>query len=168
MNHRLLLLRHAKSSWDDAGLADHDRPLADRGRRAAGLMGAHLRTSDLLPDLVLCSSARRTRETLELLALEDPEARIEERLYGADEDALLDRVRRLPEDAGTVLLLGHNPGIQDLAIRLAGPDAGEEAARLREKFPTGALAAFSVRGTWAHLAANDVRLSSLVLPRELR
>ena len=101
MSHRLLLLRHAKSSWDDAGLADHDRPLAKRGRRAAERVGAYLRTSDLLPDLVLCSSARRTQETLELLALGDREVRIEEGLYGAVEHELLDRVRQLSDGERT-------------------------------------------------------------------
>ncbi len=168
MSHRLLLLRHAKSSWDDASLPDHDRPLAARGRAAAELMGAHLRATGLRPDLVLCSSAKRTRETLELLSLDEPEVRIEDGLYGADDGSLLARVRLLPEDAGTVLLIGHNPGMQDLAIVLAGPGGGDEVVRLREKFPTGALAAFEVVGTWAGVATGDARLSALVLPRELR
>ena len=168
MTHRLLLLRHAKSSWDDESLPDHDRPLAKRGRKAAELVGAHLRASGPRPDLVLCSSATRTRETLELLSLEDPQVRIEDDLYGADDGALLARVRLLPEDAGTVLLIGHNPAMQDLAIRLAGPGAGEQAARLREKFPTAALAVYEIGGVWGSLAADVAHLSSLVLPRELR
>jgi phosphohistidine phosphatase len=167
MTHRLLLLRHDKSSWDDPGLADHDRPLAKRGRRAAERMGGHLRASGLLPDIVLCSSARRARETLLLLALGDREVRIEEDLYGAGERELLDRVRRLPDDQRTAMLVAHNPGMHDLAIRLAGLHPTAVTARLREKFPTGALAVFETDEGWAHLAEETVRLDSIVLPREL-
>ena len=167
MTHRLLLLRHAKSSWDDPGLADHERPLAKRGRQAAERIGAHLRTSGLHPHMALCSSARRTRETLELLALEGCEVHIEEGLYGAADDELLERARELSETIGTAIVIGHNPGLHDLAIRLAGLNPTAVTARLQEKFPTGALAVFETHRTWADLDARTARLSSMVLPREL-
>jgi phosphohistidine phosphatase len=164
---RLLLLRHAKSDWGDPSLPDHDRPLATRGRKAAERMGDHLRTESLAPDLVLCSSARRTRETFERLGLDAVEIGFEDELYGAPGDALLSRLQRLPDSVGDVLLIGHNPGVQDLAMALAGPDLGEGAVRLREKFPTGALAVFEVQGTWSGFSPGRARLASFVVPREL-
>jgi phosphohistidine phosphatase len=165
MTHRLLLLRHAKSSWDDSQLDDHDRPLAERGRRAAEDVGARLRESGLAPDLVLCSTATRTRQTLELLDLEQPAVRFEDRLYGADAEELLEVVRELPEEAGAVLVIGHNPGMHDLALRLAAAASGPEADHLRERFPTAALAVFESDGGWAELAAGGGRLRSYVTPR---
>jgi phosphohistidine phosphatase len=167
MTHRLLLLRHAKSDWGDASLPDHDRPLAKRGRAAADRMGAHLRAEGPRPDLALCSSARRSQETCERLGLANLETAVEDSLYGAPDDELLARLRTLREDTGVVLLVGHNPGVQDLAIALAGPDLGEDAVRLREKFPTGALAVFDVDGAWWELAPGRARLSAFVVPREL-
>ncbi len=167
MTNRLLLMRHAKSSWDDESSPDHDRPLAKRGRGAAELMGKHLRTAGLLPDLVLCSSARRTRETLERLQLPETETRFEGPLYGASDRGILAVIHESGGDAGTLLVLGHNPGMQDLAIDLAGADLGEGASRLRERFPTGALAVFETDEAWRDLAARHVRLASFVVPREL-
>jgi phosphohistidine phosphatase len=167
MTHRLLLLRHAKSSWDDASVPDHERSLAKRGHRAADRMGAHIRSSGLDPDLILCSSARRTRETLERLGLEGADVRIEEGLYGAGGEELLARVREIAEEVASALVLGHNPGVHDLAIGLTGPDLGDEAARVRERFPTGALAVFETDGSWRELGPERARLGSFVVPREL-
>jgi phosphohistidine phosphatase len=166
----LHLLRHAKSSWDDPGLADHDRPLAPRGIRAAGTMAAHMRAAGIRPDLVLCSSSQRTRETLDLLDDAVPAScgvRIEDWVYGAWADELLDGLRRLPPDARRVLLVGHNPGLQDLALRLAA--SGELLAEVAEKFPTGALATLEadIRG-WPDLAPGCARLAGFVRPRDLR
>jgi phosphohistidine phosphatase len=166
MTHRLLLLRHAKSSWDDAELDDHDRPLAPRGRRAAERVGERLRDAQLAPDLVVCSTAARTRQTLELLGLEDPEVRFEKRLYGAGEDELLDLVRGLDDAAETVLVIGHNPGMQELALRLAAAASGPDAEHLRERFPTAALAVYESEGGWAALADGRGRLRSYVTPRD--
>jgi phosphohistidine phosphatase len=166
MTHRLLLLRHAKSSWDDPELDDHDRPLAKRGRRAAEDVGARLREMDLAPDLVLCSTATRTRETLELLSLEHAAVRFDDRLYGADEDELLDLVRELPDGTGWVLVIGHNPGLHELALRLAVSATGPDAEHLRERFPTAALAVFESDGGWAELADGRGRLRSYVTPRD--
>ncbi len=123
------------------------------------------------PELVLCSSARRTRETLELLqpALEGVPARIEDELYGADASALLDRLRRVEAHVDAVMLVGHNPGLQDLALDLTG--GGDEAAvaQLHTKFPTAALATLDL-GTidWNELGPRRASLTSLVLPRRLR
>jgi phosphohistidine phosphatase len=162
--HLLLLLRHAKSSWDDPGLADHDRPLAPRGRKAAKRIGRHLRDQGPEVSLALCSSARRARDTLSLVAPGgDIEIEIEPELYGAGAGELLERLRRVPDDAGTVMLVGHNPAIQELLVSLAR-DPGDLAVR---KFPTGALATLAVNGSWGALAAGQAELAALVVPREL-
>ena len=119
----LLLLRHAKSSWDQPDLADHDRPLSPRGHRAAIALREHLRGLIEPPDVVVCSSAARTVETMQLIRPGLPSGTlvtVDETLYGADGDGLLDRVRRLPSTAAGVLVIGHNPGIGDLAVMLAG------------------------------------------------
>ena len=159
---RLLLLRHAKSSWDDPALADHDRPLAPRGRKASKLIARHLRREEVAVSLVLCSSARRARETLELVA---PGGRTETEpeLYGASAGQLLDRLRRAPEEAGTVMLVGHNPAIQDLLVLLVD-EPGDLAT---EKFPTGALATLAIDGPWRSLEPGRARLAELVTPRAL-
>jgi phosphohistidine phosphatase len=167
MSHRLLLIRHAKSSWDEPSLPDRERPLTKRGRKAAERVAAHLRQAGHRPDLVLCSPSKRTRETLERLALGGADTLVEDGLYGATDDDLLARLRELPENAGTVALIGHNPGMQDLASELVGSDAAAGAVRLREKFPTAAVAVFDVKGTWRDLAQSRVRLASFVVPRDL-
>ena len=159
---RVYLLRHAKSSWEDPELDDHDRPLAPRGRRAAKLIGAHLRRERIEVSLVLCSSARRARETLEL-ADAPGEILVEEQLYGASSAALLERLRRVSDERDAVMLIGHNPAIHELAIELAS-EPGELTA---EKFPTGALAALSFEGSWPALEPGGARLDWLVKPRQL-
>jgi phosphohistidine phosphatase len=117
----LYLLRHAKSSWDEPGLADRERPLAPRGRRAAERMAEHLRTKGIHPDVVLCSAAVRARETLEIVlpALAEPQVLVEDDLYAAHADDLLDRLRTLPKGTGAAMVVGHNPTLQDLALDLA-------------------------------------------------
>jgi phosphohistidine phosphatase len=166
---RLWLLRHAKSSWDDPSLADADRPLAPRGRRAAELMAAHLAVSDVRPSVVLCSSSLRTRETLAAIlpALGDAlEVRIERALYGAGAAELLQRLRQVPNRAPSVMLIGHNPGIQELAFGLAA--SGSALAALREKFPTGALATVDVEvERWRDADNGNATATTLVTPRSL-
>jgi phosphohistidine phosphatase len=165
----LLLLRHAKSSWARSDLPDHDRPLAPRGVRAAGLMADHLREHDLRPALVVCSSAQRARQTLDALRDvldEAAEVTIERRLYGADADELLERLRAVDPGIPSVLVIGHNPAMQDLAIGLAGPVGGDALSRLRTKFPTAALATLEL-ASWDGLAPGGAHLASLVVPREL-
>jgi phosphohistidine phosphatase len=164
---RLLLLRHAKSSWDDPSLADHERPLARRGHRAAESMAEHLRSSVPHPDLVLCSSALRTRETLDRMskAFGDAEVMVDDDLYGATEELLLERLRGVADRFETVAIIGHNPGVHDLAIALAG--SGADLDRMRAKFPTGALAALAFDGPWRELAPGDARLEAFVTPKDL-
>jgi phosphohistidine phosphatase len=165
----LWLLRHAKSSWDDPSLPDTDRPLAPRGRRAAELLAAHLAGSDVRPSVVLCSSSLRTRETLAAIlpALGDAlEVRIERALYGAGAAELLQRLRQVSNRASSVMLIGHNPGIQDLALGLAS--SGPALASLHEKFPTGALATVDVEvERWRDVDNRTAVATNLVTPRSL-
>jgi phosphohistidine phosphatase len=132
---KLILLRHAKSGWDDPGLDDHDRPLAPRGRRAAPVMGAWLRGRGHRPDRVLCSSARRTRETLELLALDPCEVRVLPELYLAEAGTLLRLVEREGAGAGTLMVVGHNPGIGRAAAMCVRDPPSDPAFG---RFPTAA------------------------------
>lgn len=164
----MILLRHAKSSWSDPTLADADRPLAPRGRKAAKRIAEHLRKTAAGPDLVLCSTSLRTRQTLDAIrpALGKAPVELEPGLYAASDDELLGRLRALPDSIESVLLIAHNPGLQDLALTLAATGDGLE--RLRTKFPTGALATLAVRSeTWATLGPGGAELVDCVLPREL-
>jgi phosphohistidine phosphatase len=166
---RVYLLRHAKSSWKDGSLADRERPLAGRGRKAARAMAGHLEDEGIRPDLVLCSPARRTRETLERIedALGDGiEARFEDALYGATEATLLRCLNALPDEVDSVMLIGHNPGLEDLALALASE--GAELARLREKFPTAALATIDLPADrWSAVERGRGELVAFVRPRDL-
>jgi phosphohistidine phosphatase len=170
---RVWLLRHAKSSWSDPSLADRDRPLAARGRRAAKAMARHAAAlPGGLPTLVLCSPARRARETLEPLRERLPEGarvRIEKSLYMASAERLLARLRRLPDAQRDVLLIGHDPGLHELALALARPARTAALARLREKLPSGALVAFELElPSWRALAPATARLARFDRPRDLR
>ncbi len=166
---QLLLLRHAKSSWDDPRLSDHARPLNARGRRAATAMAQVMRDLRLSPDIVLVSSARRTLQTLEALApFEDgPLVEPMDDLYLAPWPRLLDLLRNVPQTARSVLLIGHNPGLHDLGLALLGAGATPEALRLAEGYPTGALAEFSIANPWPTLQAGDGRLVRFLAPRDL-
>jgi len=160
----LHLLRHAKSSWDEPGLDDHERPLAPRGRRAAKQLARHLEDEGIQPELVLCSSARRTVETYEAIgkALGEPQVRIEDELYAASETQLLEQARGVPAGVGSVMLIGHNPGIQYLAVTLAG--SGNELERIRVKYPTAALGTLSFDSTWARLEPGAAALEAFWRP----
>jgi phosphohistidine phosphatase len=166
----LLVLRHAKSSWADPTLADHDRPLAPRGARAASRIAAHLLSEGVRPELVLCSSARRARDTLDALRPvlgKRADLRTERGLYGAGAEEIMERLRIVDPEAASVMIVGHNPGLHDLVTRLAGD--GDEAAvrQLRTKFPTGALATLDLSSAWVGLAPGQAYLSRLVVPRLL-
>jgi phosphohistidine phosphatase len=167
---RLFVLRHAKSSWDDPRMSDHERPLAPRGRRAVKVLHDHLRSSGIEPTLVLCSSARRTRETLDGVQ-PTGERLIESDLYGADAGALIDRLRRVPEEVQSVMLIGHNPAMQMLVLRLADGDDREagrpDLDQVRRKFPTGGLATLEFDCGWSQLAPGRARLTDLVRPKQL-
>ncbi|HEV7456008.1 MAG TPA: histidine phosphatase family protein [Roseococcus sp.] len=170
---QLLLFRHAKSSWDDARLTDHARPLNTRGRKAADAMAAEMRELGLVPDVVLVSSARRTLQTLEALQpLEgSPIIEVMDDLYLAPWPAMLDVLRRLPQTARSAMVIGHNPGLHDLALALLGPAGaalGSAAAqRLAAGFPTGALAEFTLAAPWAQLGEGGGRLVRFLAPRDL-
>jgi len=168
---RLILLRHAKSSWDDSRLEDFDRPLAARGKRAADAMAEYLAGEGLVPDLVLCSAARRTVATWKRLAPKlggTVAVRIEPALYLADAHTLLDRVRSAPAEASRVLLIGHNPGMHALARFLSGAGDEDALARLAAKFPTAALAVIDFDAAqWAGLGRHKGRLERFVTPKEL-
>jgi phosphohistidine phosphatase len=169
MSHTLYLLRHAKSSWADSALADRERPLAPRGRRAAKQIGKHLAALAIEPELVLCSPAERTRQTLELIrpALgASPKVKLEAKLYGATSDELLERIRAVPESIASVMLIAHNPGLQDLALLLAA--GGPECEQLEAKFPTAALATLTLQTTWRRLSEAGAVLASYVVPKQLR
>lgn len=168
----ILLLRHAKSSWDSAALNDHDRPLNKRGERAAALMAVHLAETGPRPDLILCSTAMRTRQTLaplvKALDVPAPPISLEKDLYLASEDALLSRLRALPADVETVLLIGHNDGIGQLAGALAGRGLEPALGQLREKYPTGTLATLRfASGPWSTLGPGACELLAFVRPRDL-
>jgi phosphohistidine phosphatase len=148
---RILLLRHAKSSWDHPGLRDHDRPLAPRGERAAPALGKHFAGSDLRVDRIVSSTAARAWSTARLFR-EAFDRRIplasRRDLYHADSMDLLAIAleEAYRNDQTRIMLVGHNPGMHDLAIDLCGEGEPEAVARLRTKFPTGALAEFDLPG----------------------
>jgi phosphohistidine phosphatase len=162
----LYLLRHAKSSWDDPALPDHARPLAPRGRRDAKRIAKHLDRLGITPTLVLCSPALRTQQTLDLLrpALAEVATQIEAQLYGASSETLLTRIRSVPEAVSSALLIGHNPGLQDLALMLASD--GAELERLEAKFPTGALATLALV-EWRSLGPGQAKLLAYTVPKQL-
>lgn len=170
---QLLLLRHAKSSWDDAGIADHERPLSPRGRRAAEAMRAAMEGLGLAPDLVLVSTARRTRETLQALEpwAETPLVETMESLYLASTSTLLRTLRETAETVRSLLVIGHNPGLHELAMTLIGAHAmtlgTRDMRRLAESYPSGALAEFLVPGPWHTLDEGGARLVRFICPRDL-
>ena len=167
---RLLVLRHAKSSWNNAQLADHDRPLAPRGRRAAEALAEHFATIDPPPALVLCSTARRAQDTLEPIRARLPESTevlVEDDLYGAIAPELLTRLRRVDDATPGVLLVGHNPGLEDLVRGLARQGDSGLIARLHTKFPTGALATLAFDGPWKQLGSTPATLEAYVVPGDL-
>jgi phosphohistidine phosphatase len=167
----LFVLRHAKSSWNNSSLADHDRPLAPRGERAAEALAAHVATIDPPPALVLCSTARRAQDTLEPARARLPDSTavlIEHELYGADAPDLLDRLREVPDDTPSVMLVGHNPGLEDLVKGLGREGDPNLIARMHSKFPTGALATLAFPGPWKGLGWGTATLEAFVVPAELQ
>ncbi|CAO5150610.1 phosphohistidine phosphatase [Frankia sp. AiPs1] len=166
--HKLLLLRHAKSDWADGETPDIERPLSASGRRACALVARHLAQGGLAPDLILCSAALRTRQTVEGIADALPAGvpvLVEDRLYLAEAQALLDRLRDVDDGVPTVLLVGHNPGIHTLAVALLLP---EDRPRI-PTYPTAALAVQDLAVTrWTDLGQGTTRLTSFVTPRALR
>jgi phosphohistidine phosphatase len=168
----IFLLRHAKSAWGNPALDDHERPLNRRGQRSAEVIADHIARQAPRPDLILCSTAVRTRLTLaplmQRLAPPAPPIALERGLYLASEGFLLDRLQDLPDEVGTVLLIGHNEGIGELAASLPGKGAEQLLIAVREKFPTGALAILHAPiGHWPDLAPGSAELVALVTPKDL-
>lgn len=159
---KLLLLRHAKSSWEDTSLPDFERPLNERGLRAAPTIGRYMREQKLQPDLVICSPAKRTRETIALVleaAGIKRDVRYDERIYEASVSTLLEIVSQIEDDKAEVLLVGHNPGFENLLERLTG-----ESIRM----PTAALARIALDAErWREIAAQSGQLELFVTAKEL-
>lgn len=168
----LLLLRHAKSSWEDPGLDDFDRPLAPRGRAAAPIMAAYLKKKKLRPDVVLCSSACRAVQTWELVSKVlggDADVRYLRSLYLAPPSRLIGAVRRVPDAASRAMLIAHNPGMEHLAAVLSGTGSKRKALdKLYIKYPTAALAQieFDVP-SWNEVDRGAGRLTRLIWPKDL-
>jgi phosphohistidine phosphatase len=166
---RLLLLRHAKSDWPD--VADHERPLAKRGKRDSPAVGRWLGRSGHVPDAVVCSTARRARETWELAATglaeavpgAAPPVRYEPRVYEATVLGLLMLVREFSDELRTVLLVGHNPALAELAAGLTAPPQSPPAA-----FPTAAVAVLGLDGDWASTEPGEARLLAFAVPADMR
>ncbi|MFB7088342.1 histidine phosphatase family protein [Streptomyces sp. NPDC056296] len=165
---RLVVLRHAKSARPE-GVADHDRPLAGRGRRDAPAAGRALAQSDRLPDLALSSTALRARQTWELASAQwgtPPPVHYDARLYAAGVPDLLEAVREVPADIETLLLVGHNPGLEELVLALAGDALDDTLDRVRAKYPTSAIAVLDWHGTtWRALAPGAALLTAMTVPR---
>ena len=168
--HQLLFLRHAKSSWDDPKLADRDRPLSKRGRRAAAAMRKAMLDLGLTPNVVLVSPSRRTLETLAALEPWDDTPLVEpvEALYLATAPQLLAILRGVNETVRSLMLIGHNPGMHELAVLLASTSVASDATRrMTTALPTAALAEFSVATQWQQLDAAGTRLVRFLTPRDL-
>jgi phosphohistidine phosphatase len=171
--HQLILLRHAKAARETDGVSDHDRPLTGGGRQAATAVGQAMRRAGLSPDVVLVSSALRTQQTLD--ALEDanvwderPNIDTLPALYMATPNQIRDALRDLPETVRSALVVGHNPGLHELAMSLAGPPAAKpELARLAEGYPTAGLTEFLVTTPWRKLSPGAAALQRFLQPADL-
>jgi phosphohistidine phosphatase len=169
----LSLLRHAKSSWSDARLKDCERPLNERGERAAPRMGAFMARRGLVPDLVLCSTALRARETLDLVLPRfqgrgGPSVVYEDALYLASPATLLRFIHAVEGDARHVMIVGHDPGLHSLALQLAASGRGDDMQALEDKFPTTGLAVidFDVEA-WSDIQPGSGRLLIFMTPKRL-
>ncbi|MFJ7044142.1 SixA phosphatase family protein [Streptomyces sp. NPDC101112] len=165
---RLVVLRHAKSAWP-VGVPDHERPLAARGRRDAPAAGRALAEADCLPDLALCSTAVRATQTWEAVAAQwgtPPPVRLDPRVYAADAAELLDVVHEVPDGVRTLLLVGHNPGLEELVLDLAGDALDDALDTVRTKFPTSAVAVLAWHGdTWSALTPGTALLTDVIVAR---
>jgi phosphohistidine phosphatase len=163
----LVLVRHGKSSWD-YDVDDHERPLSGRGRRDAEALGRLLSQRSLRPDLVLCSTATRTKQTWEYAKAGGAaagEIQYLRDIYHAWVPELLMLIRDVPDEIHTVLVLGHAPGIPDLVEHLCVRTDSPDWAQMDNKFPTSALAVVNVPGSWAELGKGRAELASFVVPR---
>jgi phosphohistidine phosphatase len=169
---KLMLLRHAKSSWGDPGLDDRDRPLNARGKASAQAMGRVMRHRGLLPDLVLCSPARRAKDTWTIAAAEmktAPKIVFSEDVYDfGNGGKLAELIRGQNGKARSLLLVGHNPSMERLAQRLAGKGDKKLRERLEKKYPTGALAVFEADlDAWGDFAEPAFTMTHFIRPRDV-
>jgi phosphohistidine phosphatase len=167
---QLAILRHAKSSWDHPGADDFDRPLNARGEAAAPVMGAKLASLGFSPDLILCSPARRTRQTFEHIKAKftnpDWHVKFDDTMYLANASDLADIVRNRGGEARKLLLIGHNPGVHALATMLTGSGDASSLATMAEKFPTAALAVLSFDSAqWRDIKPGTGRLETFTTPK---
>jgi phosphohistidine phosphatase len=169
---RLMLLRHTKSSWTDPGRDDRDRPLSARGLRAAPAMGAFMRKEKLIPDLVLCSPARRARDTWKLVAESlkgAPKLIVDDAIYDfGNGGRLLDSLRHNGNAAKAVLLVGHNPSLERLALRLIGKGDQSLKEKIAKKYPTGALTVLEFKAhDWKNVKEAEAQLISFTRPKDV-
>jgi phosphohistidine phosphatase len=166
------LFRHAKSDWNDARLRDFDRPLNERGRSGAGLMGLHIRDYGVLWKRIIASPAVRVTQTIDLAAQaagQTPPLNWDRRIYLASSPTLMELLREQEGDPATILMVGHNPGLEDLIFDLV-PDDGTSPLRdiVEEKFPTAAFAVLELEiGSWREIDDGCARLVHLMRPRDL-
>src|SRR5262245_61015808 len=167
----LSLMRHAKSSWDDASLQDFDRPLAKRGQSAAPRMGRFMAEHGLTPQLILCSPAVRTRQTLDLVLPHlsgGPTILYEDGFYLAAPAVLLKRLHKVEGQIRHVMIVGHDPGMQGLAVALAGDGDADMLQALAAKFPTAGLAVIGLKvRSWAKVGHGSGRLELFMTPKKL-
>ncbi|MDD2795260.1 histidine phosphatase family protein [Acidocella sp.] len=171
--HQLILLRHAKAAPANAAPSDHDRPLTDAGRQAAATIAAAMRKAGLAPDVVLVSTALRTQQTfaeLETAGVWDEWPNIDSLpvLYMAAPNRIRDLLRELPETVRSALVIGHNPGLHDLALAISGPASSQpDLVRLNDGFPTAAMAEFLVTTPWRRLGAHGATLQRFIKPADI-
>lgn len=165
----LSLLRHGKSSWNNPALPDQDRPLATRGVTDAPMMGRAMAARGIDPELVLCSSARRTRDTLALVLPElrvEPKVVYEDALYHPSPEGMLEMLRAIGPGVNRVLLVGHNPELHAFALDLVGSGPKHLRDRLREKYPTAGLAVITfASGLWKSVTINSGELKLFLSPK---
>lgn len=168
---KLYLLRHAKSSWEAADLADHDRPLGPRGERGALVVGRYILQRGFIPDLIICSTARRARETRDLAVGQwpaVPQTRYDHEIYLNGRRAILKRLSRVDRPVGSVLIVGHSPDLQDLTLALAAGGDVPLRRKAQEHFPTGTLAVFHLPiDAWSDILRSEGTLVELVTPKSL-
>ena len=167
----LSLFRHAKSAWNNPGLGDFDRPLAPRGEKAAPRMGRYMAREGLEPELVLCSTALRARQTIELACAQwasQPEIRYTDELYHAGPNEMLREAMAIPAGCAHAMLVGHNPGMHALAIALSGDGDADAMDAVGAKYPTAALAVIEFRVDWKSIAPGAGYLQRFVVPRSLK
>lgn len=168
----LYFLRHAKSDWANPNLSDYDRPLNERGIRVSARLGRLFRDMAIRPDLILCSPARRARQTLNVIQQEtgeDYQVKYDPGLYESGAGDIEAVIRAVPGDVGELMVVGHNPGLETLVQQLMAGGKSAPLSKLHEKFPTGGLAILNFNiDTWADLAADSGNLIDFIVPRELK